>query len=305
MDGMHTRGSEWGPARCLQVFGFLLSAAALVLGITPQKAFAGDGRPATPKGEMIAQYRHSLDREPDPGGLKNYMSFVNENCQWGIIDGSFKIANSAEARTRWSRNGDVDKNLAGMLYASLLDRAPDPGGLSTYTNNIRKQGLEWATAEMMGSAEYRGRLAKICNATDGLNATMVDWQIATEFIDDVLIHNAKTMGANCAVIKGIQKAAGLKKDYKSNKAAFVHVAGEITNRVYNKLSDPCGAALAYIKASLRIIQIIDAGAGYNPVFIQFDTHRSWWTLRSVQYFTVRIGPDPTHWDRFVGKVGGF
>jgi hypothetical protein len=283
----------------------LLLALALLLGIMPKESFAGDGRPNTPKGEIIAQYRHSLDREPDPGGLANYMSFVNKNCQWGIIDGSFKIANSAEARNRWSRNGDTNKNLAGMLYASLLDRAPDPGGLDTYTNNIRKRGLEWANAEMLGSEEYRKRLATICNAKDGLNASMFDWRSAEEFANEVLLHNAKVMGANCAVIKGIQKVTSLSSDNERGRELFIGVVGEITKRIHGKLSDECGAALAYIKAMWRIDQIIHAGAGHNPVLIQFDTHRSWWTLRSVKYFTVRIGPDPTHWTRFDGKVGGF
>lgn len=83
------------------------------------------------------------------------MSFVNQNCRWGVLSGSFQILNSAEARNVWHND---PQTLAGMLYAALLNRPPDAGGLATYTAAIRQRGLAWATASMMASNEYNARL---------------------------------------------------------------------------------------------------------------------------------------------------
>ena len=101
--------------------------------------------------------------------------------------------------------------LAGMLYAALLNRAPDPGGLATYTADIEQRGLAWSTASMMASAEYHNRLAVICpNPND--NAAMWPWHTAKSFAFNKLLHNAGSMALVCGGTKLLQKIDGLGDD---------------------------------------------------------------------------------------------
>jgi hypothetical protein len=241
---------------------------------------------------------HSLDRPPEGDSFATYLQSVQDKgCEWAVVDAAFRLATSDEARSRWQTSQD----LAGMLYASLLDRAPDPEGLVTYTQAIDERGLDWSTASMLGSPEYRMRLAQLCGASDGLSASMFDWQAAMTFADDVLVDKAVSLGASCAALKGIKKFTGLKEN-AAGVRAFIGVAGEITNRIHGKLDGTCGAAATYLKAAVHIAMIVNDGAGYNPVFIQTDHHRSWW---SVHYFKMRIGSVPTALTEYDGKVGGF
>jgi len=79
----------------------MLSAASLTMCLAfggamfEAPALAGDGMAVTPEGELRARYIHSLDRQLDPAGFNNFMWFVNRDCRWGVIDATFKIANSA------------------------------------------------------------------------------------------------------------------------------------------------------------------------------------------------------------------
>ena len=110
---------------------------AAALGWTPASAetsSASDNRAPTALGEITAYYEHRLNRAPDPAGLAQYMAFANKDCLWGVQSAGFQILNSAEALAAWQNN---PQTLAGMLYAALLNRAPDPGGLATYTARHR------------------------------------------------------------------------------------------------------------------------------------------------------------------------
>ena len=42
-----------------------------------------------------------------------------------------------------------------MLYAALLNRSPDPGGLTAYTGAIQQHGLRWAITSMLASGEFQ------------------------------------------------------------------------------------------------------------------------------------------------------
>lgn len=287
--------------RFVTVIGATVAMVASTLLATPA-ALADDGRAATPESEVIAQFQHSLDRAPDAQGLENYMSFVRENCHWGVVDASYRIATSGEAVERW---GGDPVHLAGMLYASLLNRAPDEQGLVDYAESIRVRGLSLSTAEMLGSREYRDRLGAICEGDDSywLPATMRDWQSAMTFAEDVLVKRAFALGVTCGVLKGVKKFTGLKEGAKGARL-FIGAAGEVTNKIHGKLDDTCGTAVSYLKAAVRIAEIVDAGPhGYNPVFIQFDIRQSNMTATLVDYISIRIGPLPTEWTEYEGKVG--
>lgn len=282
--------------------GVMAAMAAVSLAVAaPASAMDGnvpDSRPSTPAGEITAQYWHGLNRDPDPGGLANYMSFVNQNCRWGILDGSFKILNSAEAHNVWHNNA---QSLAGMLYAALLDRPPDAGGLATYTNAISERGLPWATAAMMGSTEYNGRLNRICTNPNE-TATMYTPAAAQAFVRDVLVNNAENLAEVCAMNAAVRTALGSLKSVPWPPAQALGRIATVTNMVITGygLDGTCGAVVTYLRAAYQVNSII-GGDQDNPVFIEWSVGSpNWFTHQRP--FTLRVGPNPTSWTGYSGKA---
>jgi len=287
-------------SRILALLLAVFMTAGFVVVAVPGTASAGDGRSATPEGEIRAQYIHSLDRQPDQGGYDNYMWFVREDCRWGIMDASFKIANSAEAHQRWHDN---PQDLAGMLYASLLDRAPDPGGLQTYTEAIRTRGLEWATASMLASPEYETRLGSLCAGRQSSSATMFTWEEAQAFVDNEILPRAKDLAIVCGATHGTMVSLGALKGSGNFAVSFVGMSAWLANQFNSMFSidRTCGAVAQYLLAARRINQITLQGDRYNPVFIQAESGQHRWLTTVFDDFTLRIGPDPTHWDPYSGS----
>lgn len=279
-----------------------LTAVALLLGLSmlaPASALAADGRAVSAEGEIRALYQHGLGRAASSADVQHYMRGVADlGCVRGVVDASYQIMSSREADNRWRTSQDQ----AGSLYAGLLNRAPDAGGLRTVTTNISRRGLEWSTGEMMGSREYRERLARICGTPVGqLRGAMYNWETAANFAEHQLIEAAYSTGASCAFMKGVKKATGLRNNAQGVRA-FVGSVGEITNRIHGRLENSCGAALEFLKAAVKIFQVANPMQNqYNPVFIDIDEHRSWVTAGMVRYFTYQIGPDPTSWAEYEGK----
>lgn len=276
---------------------FGLVAVGVAVPVTAEAA----GREPTVRAEIRAQYVHDWDIQPtdEQVDLHANNDLVRDHCAWGVIETSYKLATSIEARNRWNNNS---QDLAGMLYAGLLDRAPDPGGLITHTNDIRDRGLEWTVRSVMGSEEYRDRIRRICGDDSVARGAMYTHGAAKDFAWNELMQKSLNLGASCGVMIKVKDIMGIHKNPKDNKAAWVMVAGELTNGLWDEIDGTCAAAVTYVKAAIRIWQIVEEGPGDNPVFIQYDTHHSWLTLRQVKYFTLRVGPDPTHWDKFDGKA---
>jgi hypothetical protein len=295
-------GPQAAPATWRHLLAALLSwvlAAVVVLTLGAVPARASDGRSPTPEAELTALYVHGLDRQPDPGGYNNYNWFIQQDCRWGVLDASFKILNSAEAHSRWRNN---PQDLAGMLYAALLDRAPDPGGLSTYTETIAQRGLPWSTSQMLASEEYNGRLGRMCAGSRSSNATMLTWYQAADFSENTLVHNAKNLAVGCAFSKSVQQIARLQKS-KNGIAFFVGTVGRLTNTIVStfRLDGTCAAVVTYLKAAVWIGQLVTEGAADNPVFLQWDTDRPPLGVGQTK-FNIRIGPNPTSWTLFAGAA---
>ncbi|KPI32106.1 hypothetical protein OV320_2282 [Actinobacteria bacterium OV320] len=275
---------------------------AVTLGITPASAFDGrvpDSRSATAQGEITAQYWHGLNRDPDTGGLNNYMSFAKQNCRWGVLDASFKILNSAEAHNTWRNN---PRALAGMLYAALLNRAADPGGLTAYTNAIRDRGLPWATAQMMGSPEYRNRLGRFCT-NSGESATEYDWQTAQSIARNTFFKHAENLAIACGVSTTVKSAIGALKSTPYPPAVAVGKIASVTNMIITGwgLDGTCGAAVAFLRAGLAVNSTIN-GDRHSPVFIQWSVGRP--GLNGQRKFTIRVGSNPTSWTGYSGSAWG-
>ena len=188
------------------------------------------------------------------------------------------------------------------LYAALLNRVPDAGGLATYTAAIQQRGLAWATASMMASAEYNSRLSRICTSTSE-TATMYTPSGAKAWADYLLKHNAVTEATLCGGSKALGKLDTLlsKDGEEVPVAEFVGTALSVENWIIStfKLDGSCGAMEAYIKTAIAIYQTAD-GSKNNPVFIQYSVG-SPAILTGQRAFTVRVGPDPAHWTGYSGK----
>ena len=285
----------------LRKIAVALLTLALGLGIaTP--AMAGDGRANTTQAELRSVLYHTLGRnpdgpQPDRHSVPYYQVGVNNlGCQWGVIDATYRMATSGEARQRWGYNS---QNLAGMLYAALLDRAPDPGGLTAYTRAISTYGLDWSTRQMMGSNEYRSRLARLCGV-GSLSASMYDWQTAMNFVRGDLLDRTINMAKVCGVQKAVEKLTSYKDNAKPGRA-FVGIAGEGARVLNGWLgNDPCKAALEMTKAMAHIAYTVyETGYdGYNPVFIQISSDRNWLGMTS---FKIRVGPNQTSWTPYGAK----
>jgi hypothetical protein len=256
-----------------------------------------DSRAVSAAGEITAQYWHGLNRDPDRAGLDNYMSFAGKNCRWGVLDGSYRILTSTEARQAWRND---PQTLAGMLYAALLNRPADAGGIAAYTAAIRDRGLPWATASMMGSPEYRVRLDRIC-AGRNETATMMDWQAAQEFAKEGFLKKAITAATACGVTTTIKKSLEQLQRTPNPYLMAMGLIAEITNKIQFLfgLDGTCGTAVAYLRAYWEVGKVV-AGEQYNPVFIQWTTGSK--GLNGQRSFTLRVGTDPTHWSGFSGKT---
>ena len=281
----------------------VLAALALVVGVwtaAPASAFTGavpDGRPATPLGEITAQYWHGLNRDPDPAGLANYMSFVNQDCRWGILDGSFKILNSAEAHNVWRND---PQTLAGMLYAALLNRPPDAGGLATYTAAIQNRGLPWATASMEASPEYNARLSAICGTKT--TATMYTWTAAQAFAKYVLLPRVKALSTACIFNTSVKTALGQLDQSDNFLLDSIGIVAETASTLEDLfgLDGTCGSAAQYLRTMLNIGQVIN-GSQYNPVFIEFYVGNPA-VISRQRLWIVRVGPNPTSWTAYSGHA---
>lgn len=277
--------------------------AALTATALPAAALDGrvpDGRNGSAYDEIRAQYWHGLDRDPDPAGFRNYTRFVDENCRWGVIDGSYRILTSTEARNRWGNN---PQHLAGMLYASLLNRAPDPGGLNAYTNAIRDRGLGWSVAQMMGSAEYRARLGGIC-LNPNLTATMYGWEAAEDLAKTELFSRAVVQAKSCAFSFAIRQGMAQIQRIPHPLTMSIGLVAQTTNSMMllTGLDGTCGAAVAFMRAYWEVGKVIN-GAQYNPVFIQWSVGKADWFTHQ-RPFTVRVGSNPTDWRGFSGRAWG-
>ena len=104
---------------------------------------------------------------------------------------------------------------------------------------------------MLGSPEYRLRLARMCGTSaPKLPASLYDWQSANRFAPGVLLHNALNLAKLCGSQKAIQKVTS----YKQNAAgprAFIGITGEVTKVLHGKLDGTCRAMITYLEAAAR------------------------------------------------------
>ena len=272
----------------------LLMSAALGLSLVATPAHAMDGRvpdsrSADPAGEITAYYWHGLNRDPDPGGLANYMSFANQDCRWGVQDAGIKILDSAEAHNVWQNN---PQTLAGMLYAALLNRPPDPGGLATYTAAIQQRGLRWSITAMQSSPEFHARLDRICAYRKSSNATAWnshDAVVQAERIND----GAGKLVDGCAAGIFINLAA--RGTLLRDVPRLVRLAKFTVGKLLKVGGGDCNSAYQMLSAADATASLADYEGANNPIFLESDT-RTYWNLIGHWCETwVRVGPNAMTW----------
>jgi hypothetical protein len=120
-------------------------------------------------------YLNVLDRPADPGGLANWVSFLNSGWTRGQVVVGFSesqefVNNHASqiAAGHW----DIDETAASVarLYWGTLDRAPEVGGLTNWVNFLKsgQYTLPQAAEGFTGSAEFQITYGAL-NNTDFVN----------------------------------------------------------------------------------------------------------------------------------------
>lgn len=306
---IHTQAPEPGrmdPARLFPprlrrplislVAALAVSSALIVAGGPDASAMDGrvpDSRTADPAGEITAYYWHGLNRDPDPGGLNSYTWYAGQDCRWGIQSAATNILDSGEAHNAWHDN---PQTLAGMLYAALLNRPPDPGGLATYTAAIQQRGLRWAITSMLASGEFQGRLGRICADRASTNATA--WNSHDSMVQAIRINNGASdlvyaCGAGLLINTFAPIGAGIFKGadliIRGSRLAAGKVAG---------VSGSCKAVYTMLQAADATASLADYAGANNPVFLEADTRSYWNAIGHWCTTNIRVGPSAIQWSGY-------
>lgn len=271
-----------------------LTVAALAATVAfSSGASANDGRAVSPKGELNALYIHGLDRAPDQGGWNTYISMINGDCRWNLLRASYDILTSPEAANRWR----TPQNLVGALYAALLNRAPDPGGFTTYVNLTNARGFPSAVVSVLASAEYKNRAAAICAGLPGPPASMVSPD--NGFALAAQTWNAsKALAASCAF--GVyQTFSGPLSDVFGGASTLKRVWDGIHSVRGGEqlLANSCGAWYQVLLAVTYADNV--SNAGYFTFWREDGIDVSGWPGPHNHCTNwIRIGTDPSHWNTY-------
>lgn len=78
--------------------------------------------------DVYRLYQATLDRDPDPAGLRNWTTVLANGRDYSAVVAGF--VESAEFRSRFGALDDT--GFVTLLYRNVLDRAPDPAGLADW-----------------------------------------------------------------------------------------------------------------------------------------------------------------------------
>ncbi len=148
---------------------------------------AGFLRSLANSNEWLAQivrrmYLDTLGREPDPGGLATWVDWIRT--------GRFTVA---QAASLFYSSQEFYQGLGGndltswvtKLYEKLLNRAPDPGGLSMWVSYAANPayGRSWVAGQFYQSLESRlTRVRNLYQAVLGRNPDPTGWPFWAEVI---------------------------------------------------------------------------------------------------------------------------
>lgn len=120
-------------------------------------------------GQIYRLYRAAFDREPDLGGLSDWVRGMDAGMSLHSIAASF--VDSAEFRSRYPQAADNDAFL-NLLYLNVLDRHPDDEGKAYWLDEMtRGMPREMVLAGFSESPE--NQLAVIGLIQDGISLSLV------------------------------------------------------------------------------------------------------------------------------------
>ncbi len=126
---------------------------------------------ADPVADFVERgYSLMLGREADEGGLK----FYADQLKAGTLTGA-QMVSSFMNSPEFNNNGYTNEQIVTIVYKTMLDREPDPGGLQYHTNNLNN-GICYDSLinNFSQSDEFKG----ICE-----KAGIVAGSLDTEWID--------------------------------------------------------------------------------------------------------------------------
>jgi len=110
------------------------------------------GRPSA----VARLYEAYLDRPPERAGLEWWVTAIERGASLDEVAGAVAASSELVART-----GLLDDDaFVRFVYASVLGRQPDPGGLAHWTTMLAQgRSRGWVMASFSESAEYRAHSA--------------------------------------------------------------------------------------------------------------------------------------------------
>ena len=150
-----TAALESGRSRAQVVTGFSESQELQNRTAAAAMALSRAGYQADATDDIFRMYRATLDRVPDKGGLLGWTMALAQGRALADVAGGFVA--SAEFRNVYGTTSDAQ--FVTLLYANVLDRSPDAGGLATWTGALRSGALE-RTEVVTGFSQSREFISK-------------------------------------------------------------------------------------------------------------------------------------------------
>ena len=108
-----------------------------------------DYSPTDPAGQVYRLYEATLDRAPDPEGLANWVNALDTGTSLQSVANGF--VGSTEFQVTYGANLS-NTAFVTLLYANVLDRAPDTAGLNNWVN-LLNSGQDTRAQVVLGFSE--------------------------------------------------------------------------------------------------------------------------------------------------------
>lgn len=154
---LQVRNATPEPDRAVDVARTLARAGRTLDDVTIALAVDETAR-LTPDTAVIALYRRLLGRDASPEDVERQAQAVTRDGIEALARG---IVGSPEFRERFGRNTVPVQGARAYdaplrsLYRALLNREPDPEGLTQYAQVAAESGFGVVVDRMIGSAEYQ------------------------------------------------------------------------------------------------------------------------------------------------------
>lgn len=131
----------------------------------------------TASAQIYRLYQATLERDPDTTGLLSWTVRLTSG-EAGLTQVTAGFVNSPEFRARYGQTDDT--GFVTLLYANVLDRAPDTAGLAHWTDLLARGTLsrEQVVTGFSESAEFRA-------ATSAQTLRLTKEGLQQGFVDDV------------------------------------------------------------------------------------------------------------------------